>query len=629
MSRECMTVRPVLSALLAVALATALASFAVPAAKDKTATLSGTRHDLSVTGIGPKSSRSNPCIFCHTPHEAESSASPLWNRGLPVVAYNTYISSTYDAGPAILTGSTSKLCLTCHDGTIAPGSTKTKGNIPVNPAMQADTVLGTHLVNDHPVGITPVDDGQLAAGLFQIPPVSNDPAVELRGGRVECTSCHNPHDPSAADPVAGKFLVRSNSGGGLCLSCHEPGRSLPNSLNGWGASAHATSSNSVPTTSPFAPYGNVSANACGNCHLAHNTAESAAERLIAGFEEAACASCHNGMNVTPAIANVLAEFSVKTYVHPTVTDSGQHEPRENAFPLSSNRHAECVDCHQPHRARIGPGNPVPPAVEPALVGASGFSGAGPLQPAANEYEVCFKCHSTSSNKPQGPGFADFGRIPDRLSEQIATDPHDLLAKFGSPAARHNVVQARRLTATQVPSLRANMVNLNGSAGGSLAVGTYIYCTDCHSNNQARKSQGSGPNGPHGSDRIHLLERRYDLEPPPAAPGGNTGGVPYVSGVNGSAGICYKCHDIDNSTLRDASFREHDKHVRGEDASCATCHEPHGVQGGNTVNNHSLIDFDLSVVGPSSSGQLRFERTGTFSGRCYLTCHGQNHNPESY
>lgn len=71
------------------------------------------------------------------------------------------------------------------------------------------------------------------------------------------------------------------------------------------------------------------------------------------------------------------------------------------------------------------------------------------------------------------------------------------------------------------------------------------------------------------------------------------------------------------------------HVRGADISCSTCHDAHGIQGGNTANNFSLVNFDRAIVGPSSGGALRFERTGTFSGRCYLICHGVDHNPRSY
>ena len=43
----------------------------------------------------------------------------------------------------------------------------------------------------------------------------------------------------------------------------------------------------------------------------------------------------------------------------------------------------------------------------------------------------------------------------------------------------------------------------------------------------------------------------------------------------------------------------------------------------------LIDFDRTVVGPSSSGLLQYQRLGARSGTCYLTCHGKDHNPANY
>jgi hypothetical protein len=42
-----------------------------------------------------------------------------------------------------------------------------------------------------------------------------------------------------------------------------------------------------------------------------------------------------------------------------------------------------------------------------------------------------------------------------------------------------------------------------------------------------------------------------------------------------------------------------------------------------------MNFDLSVVSPNSVGRLEFISLGTFRGECYLSCHGADHNPESY
>jgi hypothetical protein len=51
--------------------------------------------------------------------------------------------------------------------------------------------------------------------------------------------------------------------------------------------------------------------------------------------------------------------------------------------------------------------------------------------------------------------------------------------------------------------------------------------------------------------------------------------------------------------------------------------------GNTTNNSKLINLGTWVVSPNSNGILRFESTGTFRGRCFLRCHGENHEPKSY
>jgi hypothetical protein len=148
----------------------------------------------------------------------------------------------------------------------------------------------------------------------------------------------------------------------------------------------------------------------------------------------------------------------------------------------------------------------------------------------------------------------------------------------------------------------------------------ILCTDCHDNDTGPKAPtpGTGPSGPHGSNYKHLLAGRYDMD---------------NSSTTESAAayaLCYKCHDR-SIVLSSASCREHSRHVSSERASCSICHDPHGVSAaqGTPTNNAHLINFDKRFVTPSSSGILRWEQTSTGRGRCYLTCHGENHNPQSY
>jgi mono/diheme cytochrome c family protein len=333
------------------------------------------------------------------------------------------------------------------------------------------------------------------------------------------------------------------------------------------------------------------------------------------------------LNVTPALPNVMGDFN-KTYAHPTTTLSGLHDAGENAFPLNANRHAECADCHNSHAASATGGASSPPGLQAALLGSSGYDGAAAVRPATNEYQVCFKCHADSSNKPQSPGFATYGRTPNRLGEQSVVDRHNLRQKFGSSFARHNVTQARRLSSAQVPSLRSFMLNADGSQGRSMALGTYIYCTDCHASNSG------GAKGPHGSIYPHILTMRYEQEIPPLTPGSSGGtGYVYTPGpfnVNGPFALCDRCHNLQTLTSdpSGAPYTKHNRHTIGEPASCSTCHDPHGIHdgGGNTTTNPHMVSFDLALVGPTSGGALRIDSGAR---ECYLRCHGNAHNPRRY
>ena len=113
-------------------------------------------HNLSASGPGAirASNEQEICIFCHTPHNS-APVQPLWNRNMPVTAYTPYTSNSLDAVPGQPTGS-SKLCLSCHDGTIALGSVLSRqqgiamvGGITTLPPGKSN--LGTDLSDDHPI----------------------------------------------------------------------------------------------------------------------------------------------------------------------------------------------------------------------------------------------------------------------------------------------------------------------------------------------------------------------------------------------------------------------------------------------------------------------------------------------
>jgi predicted CXXCH cytochrome family protein len=88
------------------------------------AAIANTKHNLGSSGsYNYTSSTTEICVFCHTPHGADSSAAvPLWNRTLgDTNSYTTYSqlgTSTLDSRSTSI-GSVSLACLSCHDGTQA------------------------------------------------------------------------------------------------------------------------------------------------------------------------------------------------------------------------------------------------------------------------------------------------------------------------------------------------------------------------------------------------------------------------------------------------------------------------------------------------------------------------------
>jgi hypothetical protein len=212
--------------------------FLVGAATAAFGGVADTPHNLSVSGPGTIKSPTETqiCIFCHSPHNANPEA-PLWNHSLSVQNYQMYWSSTLEAyhspGAAPQPDGSSKLCLSCHDGTIALGAVGSrKTPIPVSggPTLAPGSkgYLGTDLSGSHPISFV-YDDAlatarNAAGGMpLRMPSTQNDPQVKLDSRqKMQCTTCHDPHDDSNYRPGGGvpHFYVKP-TWSGACLSCHD------------------------------------------------------------------------------------------------------------------------------------------------------------------------------------------------------------------------------------------------------------------------------------------------------------------------------------------------------------------------------------------------------------------------
>lgn len=541
------------------------------------ATILNSKHNLSISGTGTikATNQSRVCIFCHTPHNAHPDIPYLWNRSEQTTNYIPYHSSTMFASVGQPTGA-SKLCLSCHDGTIALGAVLSQpeeiqflGGIRQLPPF-AEANLGTDLSDDHPVSFnyeSSTDEGnfELVPGESLIREVQLD-----KNGQLQCTACHDPHDDTW-----GNFLVMSNQFSQLCTNCHIK--------NGWANSIHALSTagwNGGGTDPwPNTEYRTVAENGCENCHRPHSAGRH--QRLLKReFEEDNCIICHNS-NV--ATKNIEAQLA-KPYLHPVQQQSGVHDAAEDFITGTVEHHVECEDCHNPHQVNSSVGRA--PMVSGKNSGVLGIDiGGQQLESAQNLYEICFKCHA-DNNVIIKTGIT---RQIDQLNSRLEFSP-------GNPSY-HPVVSPT--AGTNVPSL------LSPYSSNSI-----IYCTDCHGSDNSEFS-----NGPHGSIHQYLLVDRYETTD--------------MTAESGEAyALCYRCHSRNIILSGRSGFPLHRRHIEMENTPCAVCHDPHGVSAtqGNFLNNSGLINFDITVVFPNSEGRLSYRDEGPGQQKCALLCHGNDHIP---
>lgn len=542
----------------------------------KISDISNTKHNFSatvtpagVTRAASATSESQICAFCHTPHGATPELkAPIWNRQLSQATYIPYDSTSLDATDLGQPGGKSKLCLSCHDGTIALGtinvlnrtdhldqpiaftgtSSSPAGSIPEGLGSTTGFTrrLGVDLTNDHPISFT-YDSAQAARdGELYDPivphqrvyertrisaPEAPQPAMPQgnylplerdasgAGPKLECITCHDPHIRSDVPGENIKFLranrfqsatpVENQFDGNrdiICLACHEKA--------GWVGSAHANPAvgderytDAAADLREFPRDTRVWQAACLNCHDPH-TVQGARRILREGTDSAlqtdpvtggqykqggnpavehVCYACHgdpaNGLPTAQTLQGQINPSNNTAFEVPDVetdfTTMLRHMPISSADQIAGqelhsigtgnpatqgggelgqdfiesrenlglgtgtfNRHAECTDCHNPHRVAktrlFNDDNTVPaPAgthqhedgvphtnlasgvlrgiwgVEPTAWGSTAF-GSEPLESAfevkrgdpgtggstavsapylTREYQLCLKCHS--------------------------------------------------------------------------------------------------------------------------------------------------------------------------------------------------------------------------------------------
>ena len=515
------------------------------------------------------------CVFCHTPHGSNVEdlgggvRAPLWNRRLSTSGYFLYDevwSPTLEAyrvnvKPSAPTGY-SKLCLSCHDGTLAignvynaPGSggysstgaspiplsgTDTGGTMPAGTSgrYSGDTrLIGANLSNDHPVSfIFDMNlynaDKEVADPSTVVDPVTNKTllysgAASTRNN-VQCTSCHNPHTTYQ------KFLRMSK----------------------WQLGAGAT-------------------------------------------QKQICLNCHN----KPGWTGSSHQIAAKTFNATGLPSS------DVGFATKQMTEVGCLSCHDTHTIQ-GAERLLRDAVDSATYTAGGNSIAGDKTKSAIE-NVCFRCHSRSSATLS---------TPHGLMDSNAAPPKDIWAQFNKTskmpiadsAAQGNhqpVFTFSQPLDTAIPSGYNPKTDYEkvqvGVVGAPASQYKHVECTDCHNPHRVTSSTSASLSG---IDRLAGMRGiKVDGTVMQSVSNAGTSGT-YRSIVEISE-VCFRCHgdtyDTFITTRYDSYLRRliNGSVVNESHPTRTTAGNP---ASGNTHGSNKMKEFNPNTTFPlGGTGSLNY------------------------
>lgn len=163
--------------------------------------LIGSAHDFGEGEDDPR----NLCLPCHAPHLPGSPRAILEPEDRADKSVSTY------SGEGIELNRASLLCMSCHDGVVATDVFTSAHATRLASQLGPDRVGYGGLVG-HPVGI----NYPAARDKFNTAAAVQAAGVKLPGGRIQCTSCHDPHNSGRHE----RMLIMSDERSRLCLTCH-------------------------------------------------------------------------------------------------------------------------------------------------------------------------------------------------------------------------------------------------------------------------------------------------------------------------------------------------------------------------------------------------------------------------
>ncbi|HFE38126.1 MAG TPA: hypothetical protein ENK06_06865 [Gammaproteobacteria bacterium] len=613
------------------------------------------------------------CVFCHTPHGKPGLASGerqfLWNRSLDGAGYTRYDSSSLNLDKSEALGKGSKMCLSCHDGTVAIGQldvingrlnqefsdiSMIGDNVNAGLLTGSRSNLGQDLSNDHPIGFTyssqlVTDDGELvdpnsAEGAHIGVPVGrglaqNNLIVEQSGGTP---AANQPTDVTGAGisvplesivtglgnrdsqgNLARVFVDAPGTGSVECTTCHDPHiRSTDNAVNIKFLRLRRFQKNAGPVAANgFNINNDINCLAChkktgweDSAHASSTAATQVYDDTVADDREfprdtqmweASCLNCHDPHTVNGA------RWLLTTNENTTVGSEASDVDRA------------CYKCHTGNSPAVTSGATVIDS-EALLGGHAGFTfvaGDTAHQPGSDN-TVSFLAESSESLQVRHVGCSD------------CHNPHAMTTGLhvnNGSADNNNVSGALSRVSGLAASDSSGVFDPYGSedtATPEIATKEYQVCFKCHSTYGHRAdniSQAAFSNT--------VMEFSNTTSAHPVISGtGNTSlnsglmVAPFnsASGIGNQTMYCSDCHT--NTDLNGTPVDPKGSH-NNDVAACETCHATaqYNFTAGTIVDSGFACQDATDCAAPAAAGNsnnlhvFHASKTGTNTNVC-SNCH---------
>ena len=551
-----------------------------------------------------------------------------------------------------------------------PAGSYTEEEFTVSLSIDAQYLTGYEMrITDGGTALTGTDVATIRLGA--------SPAVVLSPGQHQGVAVADPAptstSPGASYPLlSAQSIVADTTSAPAVVAVYRP-----NTMT-YPLTASTLSAATVAPDGIHGPY-SMTTDACAVCHRTHAT--KAPNLLVKpGSQSVLCFECHGsgGQGANTDVQSQYTDTSIpenvpsarEYYSHDAVdeTPTVKHTRSElDEFGGVSNRHSECADCHNSHKAnaktdstQIWDDTQTPPlstgwSASGQLDGVSGVSvvnGAAGEAPTTykflngvtdivtREYQLCFKCHS---------GFTTLTSNADLKPSQYALDK---AVEFNPANASFHPVEASGKNATA--AMTASLDKSSPYKLWNFSVNSTIRCLNCHAG-AATDPTATPPLplpgsalAPHtSSNRGILLENYRDRVLKPSALASATDAA-YSAG---DFALCYVCHGEEpfapgGTSSGATNFSLHSRHLTGltgkgdggtdidtpgageGNAICAECHfRIHSTTnkvGSQVIPGSRLVNFAPDVQPVSASEPVAWTADAAGTASCTLTCHGYTH-----